>query len=552
MRLSICKFKSYPAVFGLAALLFLTVTSIMSQTDPRLEITVEAVSCFPGEQGVTIPAYMNNYDDTIAGFNLWLILDRPDIMEFEINLDLSNTLMENWEQWGVNSLGGQNHDLVILGVSNFEWPYPDAIPPQEDGLPLFKIIADIYDISDTIIDRTVNIHVVIENTDHFGFSDPNGNLIGVILDSLPDTTWYLCTQWITEPDSICANWIEIPGPPADSFNIDWVTYPRVDTSAVTVTDGSLTVLKVICGDIDGSGGDPNVADLTYFVDYLFRSGPPPPVPEMADINNQSGINVADLTYLVDYLFNQGAAPNCEPDSTQPIIGDHQACPDFDLIPSTYLDQIKSDYRIWYVHTSHGSQVVTGMSILRDSSNLYDYNNGPGSLYLEEYSDDLGHNGDTSWVILTRQRLDQPENDINLVMWSWCGGVSDNTEEGIDIYLNTVNQLEQDYPGITFIYMTGHLDGTGPAGNLYLRNNQVRAYCTANNKTLFDFADIESYDPDGTYYPDESDYCDWCYDWCAEHPCPTTCSCAHSQCFNCYQKGKAFWWMMARLAGWDGN
>ena len=28
--------------------------------------------------------------------------------------------------------------------------------------------------------------------------------------------------------------------------------------------------------------------------------------------------------------------------------------------------------------------------------------------------------------------------------------------------------------------------------------------------------------------------------------------AHSHCLNCYQKGKAFWWMMARIAGWDGN
>ena len=64
------------------------------------------------------------------------------------------------------------------------------------------------------------------------------------------------------------------------------------------------------------------------------------------------------------------------------------------------------------------------------------------------------------------------------------------------------------------------------------------------------SDIESYDPDGNYYPDASDDCGWCSTWCAGHSCPACGSCAHSHCFNCYLKGKAFWWMMARLAGWE--
>ncbi len=479
-----------------------------AQAGSELDIDVEDVTAFPGEQGVVIPIYMNNYSDTVAGFNLWLILDRPDIMEFQIDLDRSSTLIEDWEIWGANSLGGQGHDLVIMGVSNSMPPYSNAIPPQDGVIPLVKVIADVYNIPDTMTDRTVNIHVVTEPLDHFSFSDPWGNCIGF-------------------------------------------TGGELDTTKVTITDGSLTVLVPICGDIDGSGDDPNVVDLTYLVNYLFVSGPPPPVPEMANVDGVSGIYVTDLTYLVAYLFTSGPGPDCSADSVQAIVADHGTSANFDLIPSSYIEQAKSDYRIFYVHTSHGSQIVSGMSILRDSSTLYDYNNGSGTLYLEEYGDDLGHNGDTSWVPLTRQRLDQPSSDINMVMWSWCGGCSDNTEEGINIYLNAVNQLEQDYPDVTFIYMTGHLDGTGPSGNLYARNNQIRAYCAVNNKILFDFADIESYDPDGTYYPNASDNYGWCSTWCSSHPCPT-CGCAHSHCFNCYLKEKAFWWMMARIAGWGGN
>jgi len=225
-----------------------------------------------------------------------------------------------------------------------------------------------------------------------------------------------------------------------------------------------------------------------------------------------------------------------------IVADHQATADFELIPDSVIQAIGNDYLVFYGHTSHGSQIMTGISLLQNEDPLYT------PPYFYEYGDDLGHNGDTSWVPPTRSWLDA-HPDYNLVMWSWCGGCSDNTEEGINIYLNATSQLEQDYPDVIFIYMTGHLDGTGPEGNLYARNDQIRDYCNANHKVLFDFADIESYDPDGNYYPDASDACEWCYDWCDVNPCPD-CGCAHSHCFNCYQKGKAWWWMMARIWGWN--
>jgi hypothetical protein len=64
--------------------------------------------------------------------------------------------------------------------------------------------------------------------------------------------------------------------------------------------------------------------------------------------------------------------------------------------------------------------------------------------------------------------------------------------------------------------------------------------------LFDFADIESYDPEGTYYPDETDACAWCSSWCSSHTCVSCGECAHSHCFNCYRKGQAFWSLMAEL------
>jgi hypothetical protein len=243
----------------------------------------------------------------------------------------------------------------------------------------------------------------------------------------------------------------------------------------------------------------------------------------------------------------------EPGNDDAIVADHLAAAAFDDIPAATLPAVQSGYRIWYGHTSHGSQIVTGMSMLYAEDSRYAFNAGEGSLVLEDQGDvDLGSEGNLDWTSITRDVLDQPDNTINVVMWSWCGGVSENTEAGINTYLNAMNQLETDYPDVTFIYMTGHLDGSGPSENLYARNNQIRNYCQTHGKILFDFADIESYDPDGNYYPDGTDWCEWCEDWCTTHTCPTCEDCAHSVCFNCYQKGRAFWWLMARIAGWDGN
>lgn len=64
----------------------------------------------------------------------------------------------------------------------------------------------------------------------------------------------------------------------------------------------------IIGDVNLNCAGPDVLDLTYIIDNLFRGGPYPVFPNNADVNGDGSYNIVDLTYLIDYIWRGGADP----------------------------------------------------------------------------------------------------------------------------------------------------------------------------------------------------------------------------------------------------
>ena len=281
---------------------------------------------------------------------------------------------------------------------------------------------------------------------------------------------------------------------------------------------------------------------------------------------------------------------------------HAHLQDLKNIPIEWIEEAKENLNIAYGHTSHGSQLTDGMDNLdafmggknmylygsEGATNntilqFYDFNGGFGGALTTTSANDLGNPNDDAWAAATEEYLDHPNNPgTNVIMWSWCniGG------HDIPKYLSHMENLILAYSAggskgrnttneVAFVFMTGHVDGAGINGTNNLQNKLIRDHCLMYNRTLFDFADIESYDPDDNYFLDRNvrDDCsytggNWALEWIVGKNEMTStldtaknepnggdwyqCGAAHSHPLNSNLKAYACWYLFAKLAGWEGN
>ena len=279
------------------------------------------------------------------------------------------------------------------------------------------------------------------------------------------------------------------------------------------------------------------------------------------------------------------------------------------IPAAYINAARTNLHVAYQHSSHGTHVSRGLWGLQEYKTgddvlfavayddvpaageldfkdyLFDSEAGSIAQYITPYCQDLttsDHHPDTvqHFVQATRAYLDDPTNAaINVVMWSWCSIRGADMNE----YVTGMQTLIDEYgPGgtepraatnpVTFVFMTGHAEANDNVGEGSPRD-QAQAivdYCDANDYYCLDYYGIDTRDMNDQYWEDAGDdgnsatygggfYTDWQNshtegtDWYLniDRRGIVQPGAHNTQHITANRKAYAFWWILARIAGWDG-
>lgn len=251
----------------------------------------------------------------------------------------------------------------------------------------------------------------------------------------------------------------------------------------------------------------------------------------------------------------------KPDSQLPeaFIADHRVIPLFSSIPQSAVEAARAKKVIFY-HQSTGNYIRDqGLRCLAGLTN--DPSNFPAE--CSTYDQNPGYYGISNW---SWPEWEVAQADAELKMNNFISEVNedqssyeiigmkfcyvDGWNQDFEPYRIKMEALEKQYPTKIFIWATsalwaepgGACDASNPFnGCLAISefNTKLRAYAKANNKPLYDIAAIES---DGGVCQ-VAGYEGMCSEYYAEGG-------GHPNKVASIRLAKGFWWLVAKISGWN--
>jgi len=239
-----------------------------------------------------------------------------------------------------------------------------------------------------------------------------------------------------------------------------------------------------------------------------------------------------------------------------VVVDHRCVDERDrLLPKEYLDQARS-LRVLFGHQSVGGNLLEGLEDLANAD-------------ADRYAIERPSDPDADWFAEGRGiaefgvgQNDNPRSKIehfvrkirkegfgdrvDVAMMKLCfldfGESEADADAVFESYRDAFSALEKDYPRIRFVWWTAPLaDGGNRARHRF--NERVREHCVSKEKALFDLADLECHDPRGKRH--EADGTPLLYPGYTEDG-------GHLTEEGRRRVARAFWWLLARVAGWSGK
>jgi hypothetical protein len=273
---------------------------------------------------------------------------------------------------------------------------------------------------------------------------------------------------------------------------------------------------------------------------------------------------AGTTVFIPMLV-RGGSPSIQ---TGAIISDDTTIGKFNTIPSSVLSAAAA-IKTLFMHQSTGNNIeYMGLECLAGLQNdesffpqecinraltpysPYDDRNWNWQLWSEPMADAIAKTDE--WVSVANAQ----QSNYQVLGMKFC--YVDGWNQDFNYYRQKMEQLEQAYPQKKFIWTTEALwnkseldSGNAPIDsclNIQDFNQQLRTYARANNKILYDLAAIESHDLNGNL--------------CQSNGCEALCDGyysgngggggGHPDVNGSIRLAKGFWWLMARISGWNGD